>query len=376
MNRFLDFRQQAYSVCPKWIIIQQWSNNVIIIIIMCVITTIVDQPRAIAIVLGHLGSTSHQLQQLSDMYLRRNCSVVAATCPPIRFLFAQHRLLRPVAQRIVRETSSLLRRSLATTTTTTTIPVVIHMFSNGGTFLLEELDRIYTVDYSSDEKDNNNDNDNMTLFLQHLQYGYLFYDSCPCYLHMPWALRKKFWDDAFPFPGWSVWGRNLYLLGASISLSLWCILTASISRSIDFWSCMERPPLSMSSSSSSSSSTTTTTSTKTRSVPSITNQHQHHNHNNNHHHHCPHLVYWYTTNDKVTDASRIDELVTMQRRRHKGLYNYVTAYRKIDSNHVRLHIDYPDEYGRSIDEALDRCVPQHHEEPRTTAAAKKRGVCG
>jgi hypothetical protein len=139
------------------------------------------------------------------------------------------------------------------------------MFSNGGTFLLEELNREAHVPTEA-----------YGLIQDRLQY--IFYDSCPCYLHMPWKLGC-FWKDAFPFPGWSQWGRHVYLIGASVSLSLWCLFTCSLSRSQDFWKAMQTPFDHGAASGTSSSS-------------------QHHE-----------LIYMYTTADKVTDATRIDELI-------------------------------------------------------------------
>jgi dienelactone hydrolase len=60
------------------------------------------------------------------------------------------------------------------------------------------------------------------------------------------------------------------------------------------------------------------------------------------------LIYMYTTADKVTDATRIDELIETQRQQGRT----VTAYRYQDSSHVGLLRDHPDDYARAIDTAL------------------------
>jgi hypothetical protein len=92
--------------------------------------------------------------------------------------------------------------------------------------------------------------------------------TCPCYLHMPWRLGP-FWKDNIPFPGWSSLARKRYLIASSVSLSAWCLMTKSLPRSREFWEQMRDPP-------------------------------------------CRHLLYLYSTNDKMTDASRIDQLVHWQ----------------------------------------------------------------
>jgi hypothetical protein len=269
-----------------------------------VVTTFLEQPRVVAIVLGHLGASTVELERLSQLYTQRNCAVVAARAPPLDFFLTQHHRLRPIASLILQETASLLRQSLSNNNNQI-IPVVIHMFSNGGTFLLEELNReahVHTEAYG--------------LVQDRLQY--IFYDSCPCYLHMPWRLGT-FWNkDAFPFPGWSQWGRRVYLIGASVSLSLWCLFTCSLSRSEDFWKAMQTP----------FGGTSTSTS----------QEHE--------------LIYMYTTADKVTDATRIDELI--ERQRQQG--TTVTAYRYQDSSHVGLLRDHPDDYDQAIDTALQGAI--------------------
>lgn len=330
-------------------------------------SSVARRPRAVAVVLGHLGATHAQLDALSDLYVRRGCWVVAARCPPVSFFMAQHGWLRPVAAQVVAETATLVRRDaaevkvLSTTSTTTeadedapALPVVVHLFSNGGAFLLEELGRggCSQEEEEEDHPPRRPDNDDWALFRRHVRHGYLFYDSCPCYLHVPWRLfggggdgneaaaaaASSFWRDAFPFPGWTPWARKLYLAAASACLGMWCLLTGSTSRPRDFWNAMSRPPLDVA-----------------------------------------HLVYFYTTDDKVTDASRIDALVEEQKKRRlmqRGTSDdapHVTVHRHEDSGHVRLCWDHPDEYGRAIDRALEGAIdraggdggtgkgPHHHE---------------
>jgi len=258
-----------------------------------VITHFHQNPEAIAIVLGHLGITPQGLRRLSRLYLDRGCAVIAARSPPLDFLLAHHGRLEPVTRAILRESESLRRQCESLSHINDgrekeKIPIVIHMWSNGGAFLWEELMKDPTFDQT---------------IKPHLQY--VAYDSCPCYLHMPWRLGP-FWRDAFPFPGWPIFARKLYLAAASLSLSAWCLFSFSLSRSQVFWSQMTDPP-------------------------------------------CQNLVYFYSTNDKVTDAARIDQLIHEQREMKRI---NVVAKRYDDSAHCRIDYDHAEEYARTIDEAL------------------------
>ncbi len=60
----------------------------------------------------------------------------------------------------------------------------------------------------------------------------------------------------------------------------------------------------------------------------------------------------YTTTDKVTDATRIDDLIETQRQQGRT----TTAYRYQDSSHVGLLRDHPDDYHRAIDKALQGAI--------------------
>jgi len=251
------------------------------------------QPRAIAIVLGHLGASRVELHRLSQFYRDRNCAVVAARSPPWNFMWAHHGSLRSVANQVLQETHTLKQQHHDS------IPVVVHMFSNGGTFLFEELQKKQEEDQSSV-----------------IHFDYIFFDSCPCYLHMPWALSSNYWKDAFPIPGWSPWFRKLYLLGSALSLGFWCFGTASLGRSRVFWKAMQADFFG-----------------------------------------CDHLIYAYTTADIVTDVTRIDELIIHQKQKGKN----VSVYRYEDSNHVRIHRDHPEEYNTAIDIALQGAIDRAKE---------------
>ena len=355
------------------------------------------------------------MKEVASFYHRRNCSVVVARSPPFRFFLAQHGALSNIACCILNEAASMIReaerdhsderfqgksrspfgdvRSTTTTTTTTTtnaetniesrttspiksgtdlrdesipgpggtppeknkIPVIVHMYSNGGTFMVEEMDRQISLLEESAESNycrEENCKSNTTIPAQLIvadrirRYGYLFFDSCPCYLHMVWDIRPEYWKTAFPFPMWNRLSssgvavgdllRKVYLLMAATSLSFWCLLTGSPGRSKKFWSCMLKPPIN-----------------------------------------ARHLVYMYSKNDKVTDSSRIDDLIaeqTQQQRQQQRSFHVdkdggtnspsIVAYKYDDADHVDISTVHPEEYNRAIDEALRQAIHRTYNDKR------------
>ena len=99
-----------------------------------ILTTFLEEPRAVSIVLGHLGASKATLERYGQLYLARNCSVIIAASPPLRFMSNQS--LRPTAREILSLAATALRSA------SPSVPLVIHSFSNGGAFLLEQIELI------------------------------------------------------------------------------------------------------------------------------------------------------------------------------------------------------------------------------------------
>jgi hypothetical protein len=284
-----------------------------------VLTYLLLNPKAVALVLGPLGASVEGTMQVfgSPLYSDLECSIVAARCPPSRFFLAQHRFLRPTAAEVLKQTASALRSTPPTT------PLVIHLFSNGGAFLLEELELLMEEEENRQELDEKGEEkvslDDVRLVKSRLQYQ--FYDSCPCYLHMSWNI-SPFLFDAFPFPGWSSIGRKVYFLGSACSLTLWCTITASFNRSQTFWNHMRQSP-------------------------------------------CKNQIFMYTTADMMTDATRIDELIEMRQREQNV---DIAVYRYTDSGHCVLHRDHPFEYNQAVADALKGAIARAQEGQRSTSS--------
>ena len=248
-------------------------------------------PRAIAIVLGHLGARQSTLEDYASWYRQRSCVAVTGAAPPLRFL--RNASLQPTAARLWQETLNVLRD------TPPEVPVVVHMFSNGGSFLWDAMDRALTEDSLAPA--------DRALLQSRLKSGCLIFDSCPCYIRTLWDTSTP-WNTSFPYPGWSAWTRALYTGLAATALTTWLTATLSWNRPAQFWQQV----------------TESTT--------------------------CLHHVYVYTTTDLASDAAAVDRLVAHRRQHNLGT---TVQYRYQDSNHCRIDKDHPQDYQRMIDDALE-----------------------
>ena len=164
---------------------------------MTILTFPKAQPRALVVILGHLGVSRQGLERYASYY--PDCSVVAAASPPLRFV--THRSLRPTALEIAEQCETVLQQH--------SVPVLVHAFSNGGAFLLYELDQVWNKP----------------------AWACQIFDSCPCYIRMLWDTEH--WSESFPHTNWSSIGRTIYTWGASLTLTLWSLPVPCHARS--FW---------------------------------------------------------------------------------------------------------------------------------------------
>lgn len=263
-----------------------------------------SNPKAIAIVLGHLGASPTQLAKYGGWYVDRGCSVVAAASPVFRFVTNQS--LRPTALEIWKETDKLLQEEKASNNV---VPIVIHSFSNGGCFLLEEMEQIL------DDKEQEQLLPNLSQISQGLAEGCQIYDSCPCFIRTWWwndnkdsKKRASTWNDAFPSLSWTT--RLWYTGAATSALSIWSLLVPS--KPDRFWKRMEDSRV------------------------------------------CSYQVYSLAKPDLLTDVAAVDQLVLNRQEQWPELQ--VEIYRYEDSGHCRMHVDHQEEYQGMIDTVLEGCV--------------------
>ena len=265
------------------------------------------RPRAIAIVLGPLGASESMLERYASWYRQRSCVAVTGASPPWRF--ARNASLQPTATEVWQETLQVLRD------TPSDVPVVVHMFSNGGAFLWEQMDRLLDTGGEDNDADTTTvlSVDDKKLLQTRLSSGYLTFDSCPCYIRTLWDTSTP-WSVSFPHRGWSPMRQGLYTTLAATSMTAWLVITLSWSRPQRFWNQM------------------------TQSTA------------------CPHHVYVYTTADLASDAAAVDRLVADRQATASDNGMTTTVYRYDDSNHCRIDHDHPEDYQRMIDVALEAAL--------------------
>lgn len=267
-----------------------------------------SQPQAIAIVLGHLGVSDHTLHRYAKWYVNRSSSVVAASSPP--HIFARNGSLRDTTEQILAQTVRALHQAESNSQAPRNLPpIVVHLFSNGGAFLLQDFEKLLLEKSNSDSE-----RATRKRVRQQLALGYQIFDSCPCYLRV-WG-DNMYWKDSFPHPQLSRWVRMIYARMSMAFLSTWFRITTSFPiRTLPaaFWSAM-----------------------KTSRA-------------------CPYAIYVYSTRDLLSDASAVDRLIQYRRQQSGGKIR-CDVHRYDDSNHCRIDKDHPKEYGQMIDKALEAAV--------------------
>jgi Eukaryotic protein of unknown function (DUF829) len=362
------------------------------------VRNVVPKPKVIVIVLGHLGVTETQLKLYTSFYTKYHyCATIGASCPTFRFLLNQtlsiscHQILHhvldllqqhdptihqnfPASYYIMDNTTGSIPVQMTSTTTgsttdmiittsnTTTnnnvttkqpsIPIIIHSMSNGGAFLLEEMEKIllsnqatneYDKDKNSKNESNNRDpttykrnrrnhnnkkneisvssftKEEKLILIHRIRQGVQIFDSCPCYIRTIWSQEYSIPtsyipsdQQAFPYPTWSKSFRRIYTTFATVSLSLWCFVTFAWDRPKQFWSHMLHSPL---------------------------GQHQ---------------IFVYTTTDLLSDAHAVQQLIEYRKSVLK--IHDIQVFPFNDSGHCQLHIDHPEQYDQIIHDAIDAAV--------------------
>uniref|UniRef100_A0A0G4IEF2 AB hydrolase-1 domain-containing protein n=1 Tax=Chromera velia CCMP2878 TaxID=1169474 RepID=A0A0G4IEF2_9ALVE len=252
-------------------------------------------PRAISVVLGHLGVTHAQLTEYAGWYTRLNCATIATGSPPLAFVSHYRSSLRRAAAEVLEEADRLLEEHEGKTGSSEKLPILLHAMSNGGCFVLHEMEVMIEGDPQKYKR-----------LSDRMKVGAQVFDSCPCFLRTAWHNPP---GEAFPFSGWSRWGRWWYKQGATVGLSLWSVLDPSLPRR--FWTHMESSR------------------------------------------HCVHQTFIYTTADAASDATAVDRLID---KRRKIAESDVKSLRWEDSGHCRLHRDHEEQYMQAIKEAVDAAV--------------------
>lgn len=140
----------------------------------------VDSGRkpAVAILLGWLGARMKHLSKYEDVYLNRNCATICKIASVPHIVLWNQKALRCIVVDVINTASNIIRSLEKIYEFETRVPLIIHVFSNGGCFVLEQMMLMLTEDVFEPQV-----KENLNLFRSRLVLGSLIFDSSPAYLH-------------------------------------------------------------------------------------------------------------------------------------------------------------------------------------------------
>jgi len=130
------------------------------------------KPDAIVVIFGWLGSQLRHLHKYSQLYRDRNCSTVTGVADSYAILFGDFKILEDFCREATKATVHLLKKY-------PDVPVLVHVFSNGGAFPLQRLELMMEQARLS-EHPSQLDKE-LCLLRQAIRRGGQLFDSCPAY---------------------------------------------------------------------------------------------------------------------------------------------------------------------------------------------------
>lgn len=131
-----------------------------------------NPPRSIVIVLGWWGAEPQHLGKYAELYHDRNCLTVQGIVDTWAVLWKNHLSIDSFSIDTVKKVNKLLQSY-----ENDKVPVILHTFSNGGTFVTERVERLITKAKQGETKPEHTEE--LLLFDDHLR-GQIF-DSAPSY---------------------------------------------------------------------------------------------------------------------------------------------------------------------------------------------------
>lgn len=246
-----------------------------------------DTPKAVVLIFGWLGAPLRHLNKYAQIYNSKGCSTVTGVADSLSIMVTNKKQLRSYAQIAAQEVAILIRE------TGSKLPILVHVFSNGGTILLEQLEVM--ICEGSDP--------NIVLCGQCMKLGGQVFDSSPCYMHLCSGLKAIRTASPNCCVTWLI--VSIFLTYATFNTLLTTLLRTS-NRPNEFWTHLTKTDL-------------------------ATRQ-----------------VYIYSPADELCDYIKLEELI--QVRREMGVQ--VMVHRFLHSGHVQHLRMYPEDYMRLMDKIL------------------------
>jgi len=291
-----------------------------------------SRSKAVVIMYGFLGAKPKQLQNYANIYLQKECTVIFGTASVVTTMMRSKSKLTSLAMDSVRKAAIIVRdleevgepsnKDNGDSCTSTTskdhsyingkqkkIPIIVHSFSNGGTFVVERLGELIQEardNHSQRQMPIRDRNDLIMVGDRINDIGFEILDSAPGYLNEKASFRVI-----------EIITDNL-LLRMILKGLMFCtiyykmLMNAAFGResiSEQFWKNMIEHDL------------------------------------------CKRQTFIYSSMDELTDSTKVDELIEV--RRNRGIEVMVRKFE--DSDHV-LHLrKYPKEYEEVLDKVLKAC---------------------
>ena len=328
-----------------------------------------SKTKAVVVLCGWMGAAPKHVKKYADLYTERGCAVIYGTANMLSLIQKRGSRLEHIAYDIVEKACVIIRdvemaRSHAgddddsenndedhsddldryidasiSNDDKILLPVILHYFSNAGGFVAEKLSLLVeeakasllastmltTTDATkaTDEKNSNGAADSNTrtgtsvdptmikklvFFSQHIyEKGFEISDSAPAYLHDDVIYRAL--ETAFPNKVMQSIFRSLMYLAIKAHACIEKSNETSVSIQEEYWNNMIKSKL------------------------------------------CLRQVFIYSTKDKITDWTKIDELIEERRENHGIEIFCIQKFE--DSDHV-LHLQkHPKEYIRVLDQVME-----------------------
>eukprot|EP00980_Cylindrotheca_fusiformis_P020177 scaffold7250_cov131-Cylindrotheca_fusiformis.AAC.6 len=141
------------------------------------------KPRAVVLVLGFAGSKPRHVAKYANIYNLNKCTTVAGTASNSDILVYNKAGLDALAMDAVQNVAKALR-SIQTDNDKEKVPVVMHIMSNGGAFVMTRLGLLLEAAAKKEKKEGGSADgtEDLRLFAERLRLGYQIFDSAPGYI--------------------------------------------------------------------------------------------------------------------------------------------------------------------------------------------------
>ena len=283
------------------------------------IARIKRRPRAVVVLLGWLGAQKRFLDKYATLWQERDCTTINVIVPV--WITMSGLCGYSVTEDIMREIDKIGRAAEMTEAGWGRLPVILHVFSNGGAFVVENMERFLRnkreININNNCPESRSDRQMRHIcesMSARLWSGCTIYDSSPCY--PSYASGVIAVGRAVSVPVFNVLFQSLFALYVICIDFLPYYIQRNVLRNNQysahaekFWKCMEQNCL-------------------TRNE-----------------------VYVYSTSDDLADSDYLDKLV--QRKTTNKIVNILQVLRFTDSEHVSHLRVHPFQYQCMIDNVLN-----------------------